>query len=91
MKRRGRNLSENSFMEITTQPVDTKRRSFLKWGLFGVGAFVVGRFTGGDFLSSRKEPSAVAFRDFRVVEDNTELRLYNREGEEIFIIEKDGF
>ena len=78
-------------MKNTTQSVNTSRRSFLKWGLMGVGAFIVGRFAGGDSLFSRKESGAMAFRDFRVVEDNAELKFYNRAGEELFIIEKEGF
>ena len=78
-------------MKITAQTINTKRRSFLKWGLFGFGAFIVGRFAGGDFRFSSKKSDHVAFRDFRVVEDNAELKLYNRAGEELFIIEKDGF
>ena len=72
--------------------INTRRRNVLKWILFGVGAFILGKIVGPSVnLFSRSETlgEGATFKNFRVVENDKELKLYNRTGDEIFIIEKD--
>lgn len=67
----------------------------MKWLLLGVGAFVVfflGKIFGPSVsLSSRpqKIEGSATLKNFRIVEDDKELILYNRFGDEIFIVEKE--
>ena len=74
--------------------INIKRRNFLKWLLLGVGAFVVfllGKIFGPSVsFSSRPQEigNETIFKNFRLVEDDKELKLYDRFGDEIFIIEK---
>ncbi len=77
------------------EKIDTKRRNFLKWLALGVGAlgvFILGKILGpsiGLFSRSQKIDADSQFKNFRVTEDDNELKLYNRAGDEIFIIEKE--
>lgn len=77
------------------EKIDNKRRNFLKWLLFGVGAFVafvLGKVFGPSVSFSPK-PQKIGdetiFKNFRMVETDKEIRMYNRTGDEIFIIEKE--
>ena len=82
-------------MSVISNGINIKRRNFLKWLLFGVGAFVVfllGKIFGPSIsLSSRpqKIEGDTVLKNFRITENDKELTLYNRFGDEIFIIEKD--
>ncbi len=67
------------------------RRNLVKLGLFGGVAFVLGKvfgpsisLFGGDAVTGTKD-----FRNFRVVETKKEMRLFNRSGDEIIIVEKE--
>ena len=67
------------------------RRNLVKLGLFGGAAFVLGKvfgpsisLFGGDAVTGSKD-----FKNFRVVETKKEIRLFNKGGDEIVIVEKD--
>ncbi len=77
---------------MKTQIIKTERRNLLKWLVFGGGAFLVGRvlsFWPGSL--AEKTASPINLKNFKLVETNKKLTLYNRGGEEIIIVEKDGF
>jgi len=73
-------------------PVNSRRRTLIKFGLIGGTAFVLGkvfgpslnlfggRFAGGDVTE---------FKNFRVVDNDSELGFYDKLGNEILIIEKE--
>ncbi len=70
-----------------------KRRQMLTVVGVGLFSFVLGKVIGPkiqlfsqDYPITKKE-----FKNFRVVETNKEMKLYTREGEEILIVEKEGF
>ncbi|MEK7179060.1 MAG: hypothetical protein AAB727_02275 [Patescibacteria group bacterium] len=75
------------------EKINANRRTVLKWLIFGAGAFALGKIFGPYVGLSRPQElnGKSAFKNFKVVETNKELRLYNRMGDEIFIIEKEGF
>ncbi len=76
------------------EKIDLNRRNFLKWLALGVGAFamfVLGKIFGPSVnLASppQKIGDETIFKNFRLVENDKELKLYDRMGNEIFIIEK---
>jgi hypothetical protein len=75
--------------------VNKNRRNFLKYLLFAIGGFLVGKFLDsiqnlfsskrGFELSGQKEK---IFENFRVEETKKELKFYDKEGNEILTIEK---
>lgn len=76
--------------------VDTKRRNLIKIGLFGVGAFALGKVLGPslDFFSKdmtveKDGEKTTFFNNFRVKENGAELGIYDDLGNEILVIEKD--
>lgn len=76
------------------EKIDIKKRNFLKWLLLSIGAlvvFVLGKILGPSInLSSRQQNIRNGeFKNFRMVENEKELKLYNRMGDELFIIEKE--
>lgn len=77
------------------EKINVQRRNFLKWLGFGVGAFiafVLGKIFGPSInLSPRplKIGNETLFKNFRLVETDEEIKMYNRTGDEIFIIEKE--
>ncbi len=74
------------------QSVGARRRLLLKLGFFGAAAFALGKIFGPNipFLSERVV-SPKDFKNFRVVETTKEIRFFNRVGDEIVIVEKEGF
>jgi len=71
---------------------DKYRRTFLTVAGTGVIAFILGKIFGPsvnlfskDHVISEKE-----FQNFRVVNTKEEMRLYDKQGDEIIIIEKEG-
>jgi len=76
--------------EMKLPPLNEKRRMLLKFGAIGAATFVLGKvfgpslnfFSGG--LGDTKE-----FKNFRVVDNDTELGIYDTLGNEILIIEKE--
>ncbi len=70
-----------------------KRRQMLTIVGVGLFSFVLGKVIGPkiqlfsqDYPITKKE-----FKNFRVVETNKEMKLYTHGGEEILIVDKDGF
>lgn len=68
------------------------RRLFLTVAGTGVVAFILGKIFGPSInLFSRDHVlSEEEFKNFRVVNTEKEMRLYDRSGDEIIIIEKEG-
>ena len=74
--------------------VNQRRRNLIKLGLFGAGAFVVGKIIGPSInhfggtidIGGGKEYD---FKNFRVIENGQELGFYDQLGNEILILDKD--
>ncbi len=74
------------------QSTGARRRLLLKLGFFGAAAFALGKIFGPDIpLFSERVVSSKDFKNFRVVETTKELRLFNNVGDEIVVIDKEGF
>lgn len=74
-------------------PLDSKRRAFLKYAIFGGGVFLVGKYFGplmntlrGDTVLSEK-----TFDNFKMVETGKQLQISDDDGNEILTIEKESF
>jgi len=75
-----------------------QRRNFLKYSLFAIGGFVVGKTLDSiqNLFSSKKgleligpsEEKMKIFENFVVKETKKELSFYDKGGYEIFVIEK---
>ena len=75
-----------------------QRRNFLKYSLFAIGGFVVGKTLDSvqNLFSSKKgleligppEEKMKIFENFVVKETEKELSFYDKGGYEIFVIEK---
>lgn len=68
-----------------------RRRTFLIAGATGVGAFVLGKIFGPSINFFSPMQSVADFKNFRIVDSDEEMRLYDKLGNEIVIIEKEGF
>ena len=66
--------------------MNLKRRNFLKLALLGSGAFVAGTLLGKFGLASGKRE----FKNFKVVEDGDNLIFYNKVGQKVMALTKDG-
>lgn len=84
-------------MQIPKLPLNQKRRNLLKLFALGGGAFVLGKVFGpslsffggnGEFTLGEGETEHM-FKNFRVVERRGELGFYDREGNEILILENE--
>ena len=71
--------------------MDKNRRNFIKILLIGGGTLLVGKFLGPRILDyfSAGQKVEKDFENFRVTEDNKELIVSDKTGEEIFIIDKE--
>ncbi len=73
-------------------PLNERRRTLLKYGLFGTGAFMLGKifgpsinvFGGGSFDGDVHD-----FKNFRVVESGKGLAFFDKWGNEILVLEND--
>ncbi len=72
---------------------DPRRRTFLKYALFGSGVFLLGKYLNpiinliqGDVVLSEK-----TFQNFKVTETGKQLKVMDDEGDELLIIDKEGF
>lgn len=76
-----------------TQQVNSYRRNLLKFLLIGGGAFLVGKFANPfiNFINGDKVLDEKIFDNFKVVETGRTLKILDKEGTEIFIVEKDSF
>jgi len=68
-----------------------RRRMFLVAGAAGVGAFVLGKILGPSINLFSKDHTVAEFENFRIVDGEDEMRLFDKLGNEIVIIEKEGF
>lgn len=84
-------MKEKKFPPKADRPLDEKRRKFLKFLAFGSGAFLLGglitRLSG---FGEREDKNALPLRKFRVLEKDSELIFYNREGHKLFTVSDDG-
>jgi hypothetical protein len=77
-------------------PASARRRSLIKFGLFGVGSFILGKILGpsitifGERGISIEDGKIIDFKNFRVVEKSDgELGFYDRLGNEILVMDHD--
>lgn len=74
------------------QSTGARRRLLLKLGFFGAAAFALGKIFGPNIpFFSERVVSLKDFKNFRIVETSKELRLFNKVGDEIVIVDKEGF
>ncbi len=66
--------------------MNLKRRNFLKLALFGSGTFIAGTLLGKFGLASNEKE----FKNFKVVEDGDRLVFYNKDGQKVMALTKDG-
>ncbi|MCW9054566.1 MAG: hypothetical protein OQJ98_01120 [Candidatus Pacebacteria bacterium] len=79
--------------ENTFEKFNKNRRQFLVVGGASVASFFLGKIFGPSInLFSQDIPiSERDFKDFRIVETNKEMKLYDRKGNELFIVDKESF
>lgn len=73
-------------------PIESKRRTLLKYVLFGSGSFMLGKIFGPSislFSSSSEFSSTTDFQNFRVVESGKELQFFDKMGNEILTLDKE--
>ena len=71
------------------EKLNKNRRNFLKILLIGGGTVLAGKFFGSgilDFLSGPE--TSKDFETFKVTEDRKGLSIYDKNGEEILVIDK---
>ena len=78
---------------MESQPVNSYRRNLLKFLLIGGGAFLVGKFANPfiNFINGDKVIDEKIFENFKVVETGRTLKIMEKDGTEVFIVEKDSF
>ena len=78
-----------------TEQADTNlyRRNLLKLLVVGGGAFIVGRFANPfiNFWNGDRVLSERNFQNFKFVETGKELKIFEKDGTEVLILEKDSF
>ncbi|OGN29487.1 MAG: hypothetical protein A3A33_03590 [Candidatus Yanofskybacteria bacterium RIFCSPLOWO2_01_FULL_49_25] len=80
-------------MDKEKQPINSYRRNLLKLLLVGGGAFLVGKFASPfiNFWNGDKVIDEKIFQNFKFVETGNALKVFDKEGSEIFVFEKDTF
>ncbi len=80
-------------MEKEPQQINSYRRNLLKLLAVGGGAFIVGKFAdplinswNGDKVIDEK-----IFQNFRIIETGRAMKILDKDGAEVMIIEKDSF
>jgi hypothetical protein len=75
----------------STEETNLYRRNLLKLIAVGGGAFLVGRLSGpvADYFVGDKVLSMKDFKDFKFVETTRELKMLDKNGGEILIVDKD--
>lgn len=71
--------------------IATSRRSFLKYVMLGSGVLVIGKIFGSslDFFSgAEKKGAPLSFRNFRMVEQDKEMKIFDNNGDEIMTLDK---
>ena len=93
LQENGKNLANTirgSFLSQKISNVHIERRALLKWGLIGGGAFLLGKIFGDyiPFFSGSRVVAEKEFKNFKLVETNRELTVYNKDRDKIVIFEK---
>ena len=72
--------------------VKTERRNLLKFLLVGAGAFVLGKLSNSlSGIGAEPVINSGDFQNFKFVETKKNLTLYEKNGEELLVVEKDSF
>lgn len=86
-------VRSTDFDESVSSRTDTNlyRRNLLKLLVVGGGAFLVGKLSSplADFFVGNKMISMQDFQNFKFVETNRELKILDKTGSEILIVDKD--
>ena len=79
--------------QVATVILDEKRRTFLKYALFGGAVFLAGKYTTpvANMLRGDRVLSEKTFQNFKVTETGTELKVMDDDGAELLIIDKESF
>jgi len=75
---------------MISQEVNKNRRKFIKFALIGGGVLLAGKIFGPKLLDVLSPSPKVEkdFVNFKVSEDKSGLKISDKSGEEIFIIDK---
>lgn len=79
----------NPLQKITGN-INENRRTFLMLGATGLVAFIFGKLFG-HWFETRDIVSQANFENFTLTETHSEIKLSDRSGEDIFIIDKESF
>jgi hypothetical protein len=77
---------------VDSVPIESKRRTLLKYALFGSGFFMLGKIFGPSLsmFSSDTDLSKITnFENFRIVESGKGLEFFDKLGNEILTLDKD--
>lgn len=93
-KKRHVDLVRRTSGEVSVHSVEETnlyRRNLLKLLAVGAGGFVVGKLSGpvADYFVGDKVLSMREFKDFKFVETSRELKVLDKDGGEILIVDKD--
>jgi len=78
--------------EAGTYTMNEQRRTLLKLAAFGGATFVAGKLFGNALNFLKAEPgNETYFQNFKVVEKDGELSVFQKDGESILVIDKDSF
>lgn len=77
-------------MHKVTEKINQNRRTFLALGATGIAAFVFGKLFG-NWFEERDVVKKTEFQNFTLTETGSEIKLTERSGEPIFIIDKESF
>ena len=73
------------------ETINENRRTFLAFGATGVAAFVLGKMFGGEGWGDNTVMGRAEFDEFILTETRSEMRLTDKKGEPIVVIDKDSF
>ena len=75
------------------ETLNKNRRTVLMVAGTGIISFILGKIFGPSINIFSKEIilSEKEFKNFRIIETNKEMKLYDKNGNEIFIIDKESF
>jgi len=83
-------MEEGVPLHKLTETINKNRRTFLALGATGIAAFVFGKLFG-NWFEERNVVSKAEFQNFTLTETDAEIKLTERSGEPIFIIDKESF
>lgn len=77
---------------VDSVPIESKRRTLLKYALFGGGFFMLGKILGPSlsmFSSETDLGKVTNFENFRMIESGKGLEFFDKMGNEILTLDKD--